>query len=152
MNLVHRSESFNLKGNPTVIPSPATTRHREFSLVMEDKVKVINRTNNFLRLLISPGISTSKRSTLPTSNRIVQAIQREHQCGLTIQSRQFIPVVVLDVVNWGIMLTFAQPATCRLLRFRRIVVKRRVSNHRKYAMGISTLKAIRVNRTICVVE
>ena len=146
MNLVTKSESSNQKDNPAAIPGLATTHHREFSLVLEDKVKVINRTNNFLRPLNSPGTSTSKRSTLPTNNRIVQ-----HQCSLTNQSRQFIPMVVSGVVNWDIMPKFAQLATCGL-RFRRIVVKGRVSNHRKCAMGISALRATRVNRTTCMVE
>ena len=146
MNLVNRSESFNFKGNPAPTPDPATTHHRESSLVLEDKVKVINRINNFPILLSSPSTSTSKSSILPTSNRIVQ-----HLCGLTIQSRQFISMVVSGVVNWGIMPKFAQVATCGL-RFRRIVVKGRVSNHRKCAMGISALRATRVNRTTCMVK
>ena len=47
MNLVNRSESVNFKGNPAPTPNPATTHHRESSLVLEDKVKVINRINNF---------------------------------------------------------------------------------------------------------
>ena len=43
MSLVTKSESFNLKDNPAATLAPATTRHREFSLTLEDKVEAINR-------------------------------------------------------------------------------------------------------------
>jgi hypothetical protein len=75
MNLANRSASSNLKGNTATTPAPATTHHRIFYLVLEDKVETTNKINSPNILLSNPSISINRHNATPINNTTVQATQ-----------------------------------------------------------------------------
>ena len=83
-NLVNKSESSNLRGNPAAISAPVTTCHKDFNPALVDKEEDINKTNRVNVLHSKISASTNRHSALLTNSKTIQEIHQVHQCGPTI--------------------------------------------------------------------
>jgi hypothetical protein len=122
---------------------PASTHHRNLSLVPIDQVEIICR-------ILSCSVQPSSSSNSANKHHMFQIIIEIAQVHQYETSPQFTLMVVLIVENWNDIPASAQIVTSRLPR--KTMVKGSDNQHLRYTMEVLIPRSTRVNGSTCVAE
>jgi hypothetical protein len=123
--------------------APASTHHRDLSLVLVDQEEIICKILSCSAQPSSSSISANKHQMFQNIIEIAQV----HQYETTLE---FTLMVVSIVVNWDIMLASSQIVTFKLPR--KTMVKGSNNQHLRYTMEVQILRSTRVNGITCVAK